>query len=147
MNDLRERLGHWSESNLDMIWDFINGRELNYWVAWSGVYYSLAFLFLLGLFMIALKPRASLEKGFTWLMLSFVFVLIRVVWSKWIGLTPLFWSTLIWLNLSLSLTYTGYALVTDKLVRRRMLNIVKPSGLTVQDAREVRESGEAQRDQ
>ena len=123
LEDKWQRLGQWSESNLDMVWDFLNGRELNRWVAWSGIYYSLAFLVLLALFMVALRPRASIEKGLTWLMLSFVLVLIRVVWTRWIGLTPLFWSTMIWLNLSAAITYTGYAMVTDKMVRRRALSI------------------------
>jgi hypothetical protein len=113
------RLGNWSNDNLNMVWDFLNGRDLNYWVAWGSIYYSLIFLLALALFMIALKPRASVEKGLTWLMASFVFVLLRVIYARWIGLTPLFWSTLIWLNLSAAITYTAYAMVTDKMVRRR----------------------------
>lgn len=120
-----KKIDGWSDKNLQMLWDFCNGRDLNYWVTWTGVYYSLAFLVILGLFMVLLQPRASLEKGFTWLMLSFAAVLVRVVYTRIHGLSPLFWSTLIWFNLSLAITYTGYAMVTDKLVRRRALHIMK----------------------
>jgi len=120
------KLGHWSAANLDMLWDFLNGRDLNYWVTWTGVFYSFAFLVFLGLFMILLKPRASLEKAFTWLMISFGLVLFRVVYTRVHGISPLFWATLIWLNLSVAITYTGYAIVTDKLVRRRALHIIRP---------------------
>lgn len=117
-------LGEWSEDNLNMLWDFLNGRDLNYWVAWSGIYYSFAFLIGLSIFMIALRPRVSIEKAFTWLMISFCLVLVRVIYVRIIGLTPLFWSTLIWVNLSLAITYTGYTMITDKFVRRRALSIL-----------------------
>lgn len=125
-------LANWSDDNLNMIWDFLNGRDLNYWITWSGIYYSFAFLICLSIFMIALKPRASVEKGFTWLMVSFMLVLLRVLYVRYFGQTPVFWSTLIWFNLSVAITYTGYAVITDKLIRRRALRILRPGGHEVQ---------------
>lgn len=121
LDSYRESLGYWSENNLDMLWDFLNGRDLNYWVTWSGIYYSFVFLVGLALLMVMLKPRASIERGLTWLMISFAFVLFRVLYTRIVNAVPLFWSTLIWLNLSVSITYTGYALLTDKMIRRRAL--------------------------
>lgn len=126
MGDYLDRLNQWSADNLNMVWDFLNGRDFTYWITWGGIYYSAAFFVLLAIFMIALKPRASIEKGFTWLMASMALVLLRIIYNHFFTPGPVFWSTLIWLNLCCSITYASYSVITNKFVRRRAARIFQP---------------------
>lgn len=122
-NEWLDSLNQWSSDNLDMVWDFVNGRDFTYWVTWAGIYYSAIFFVCLAGFMVALKPRASIEKGFTWLMVAMALVLIRVIYNHYFDPGPVFWSTLIWINLAVSITYTSYSVITDKFVRRNAAGI------------------------
>ena len=123
--DWLQQFNAWLEDAFPRLWDFINGRDLNYWVTWSGVWYSAIFFTLLAIFMMALKPRANIEKGFTWVMVAMALILVRIIYVSSVEATPVYWSTLLWINLSLAITYASYSVVTDKFVRRRALRIIK----------------------
>lgn len=103
------------------VWHVLNSHQLNYALTWAALYATTFFFFGVGLFMVALRPRIRIEKGFTWVILAMGIALGRFVVVRFYQRPTEFVGSLSYLNLLASIVYTSVALVRDKMVRRRAM--------------------------